>query len=360
MCAPHPRRGHGKAGLASRLLLALVLSALIAAPLSAQTVPQEAEAAGTTPGASDALRRELDQTRAENQVLNAQLDEAKAQLARLRSDRDALHGRVTEMGGRLKQAEQARTEIETRLQAAALETERLKGELERQLQHGQAEGARLSSENQDLRMQLDTTRKEVAELRSLRDGLGRRMRELESGFQRLEQASAEAKQRLSATALEAKRLEQDLAHSIEANRALEQRLAAMEHTLGEREREIASIRGRLPASEGGSVTAEQAKTAAATAAQGLRTALQDAAGHRDPASRHAVREAANRLHHSQFLVARTVGARSIYRVRPGDTLAVVSQRFYGDANRWSRIFEANEHVLEDPDRLIPGMTLVIP
>ena len=92
----------------------------------------------------------------------------------------------------------------------------------------------------------------------------------------------------------------------------------------------------------------------------MREALQAAARSDSPEVRSAVREAEHRLHRSQFFVARIVNARGVYRVRPRDSLALVSQRFYGDGNRWLGIFEANEQVLEDPNRLIPGMTLVIP
>ena len=52
--------------------------------------------------------------------------------------------------------------------------------------------------------------------------------------------------------------------------------------------------------------------------------------------------------------------RALYQVRPGDNLAAISLRFYGHADQWRAIFEANRALLDDPDRLTPGMTLVIP
>ena len=51
---------------------------------------------------------------------------------------------------------------------------------------------------------------------------------------------------------------------------------------------------------------------------------------------------------------------TLYRVRPSDNLASISLRFYGRVDQWRAIFEANRHLLDDPDRLTPGMTLVIP
>jgi len=39
---------------------------------------------------------------------------------------------------------------------------------------------------------------------------------------------------------------------------------------------------------------------------------------------------------------------------------MVAGRFYGKGNRWTTIYEANRHVLDNPDRLVAGITLVVP
>ncbi len=49
-----------------------------------------------------------------------------------------------------------------------------------------------------------------------------------------------------------------------------------------------------------------------------------------------------------------------YTVVKGDTLSRIAKQFYGDANKWKRIFEANKDVLKDPDRIFPGQVLKIP
>ena len=49
-----------------------------------------------------------------------------------------------------------------------------------------------------------------------------------------------------------------------------------------------------------------------------------------------------------------------YTVKPGDTLSKISREFYGDANQYTRIFEANRNVLSDPNQIDVGQTLVIP
>ncbi len=50
----------------------------------------------------------------------------------------------------------------------------------------------------------------------------------------------------------------------------------------------------------------------------------------------------------------------LYEVRSADTLSRISERVYGDASLWERIFEANRDLLAAPDALSPGMSLVIP
>lgn len=49
-----------------------------------------------------------------------------------------------------------------------------------------------------------------------------------------------------------------------------------------------------------------------------------------------------------------------YTVRPGDTLSAISKAMYGSANNDLIIFEANKPMLEHPDRIYPGQTLIIP
>jgi len=49
-----------------------------------------------------------------------------------------------------------------------------------------------------------------------------------------------------------------------------------------------------------------------------------------------------------------------YTVKPGDSLTKISQEFYGHANQYMKIFEANKDKLADPDKVRAGMQLVIP
>ena len=47
-------------------------------------------------------------------------------------------------------------------------------------------------------------------------------------------------------------------------------------------------------------------------------------------------------------------------VAKGDTLSAISKKFYGDANKYNAIFEANKPMLTHPDKIYPGQKLRIP
>jgi len=44
----------------------------------------------------------------------------------------------------------------------------------------------------------------------------------------------------------------------------------------------------------------------------------------------------------------------------GDTLSALAKRYYGDASKYNRIFEANRDQLNDPDKIRVGQKLKIP
>ena len=53
-------------------------------------------------------------------------------------------------------------------------------------------------------------------------------------------------------------------------------------------------------------------------------------------------------------------AAKIYVVIAGDSLSKIAKREYGNASEWKRIYEANQDVLKDPDKIFPGQKLKIP
>lgn len=51
---------------------------------------------------------------------------------------------------------------------------------------------------------------------------------------------------------------------------------------------------------------------------------------------------------------------TFYTVQKGDTLSGIAKKFYGDAGKYTVIFEANRPLLKDPNLIYPGQALRIP
>ena len=49
-----------------------------------------------------------------------------------------------------------------------------------------------------------------------------------------------------------------------------------------------------------------------------------------------------------------------YTVQAGDSLSKISKEFYGNANQYMRIFDANRDKLADPDKIKAGTELKVP
>ena len=51
---------------------------------------------------------------------------------------------------------------------------------------------------------------------------------------------------------------------------------------------------------------------------------------------------------------------STYIIKSGDSLSKIAKKFYGRANDWQKIFEANKDKIKDPDLIYPGQQINIP
>lgn len=49
-----------------------------------------------------------------------------------------------------------------------------------------------------------------------------------------------------------------------------------------------------------------------------------------------------------------------YTVQKGDTLSEIAKKYYGDANKWRTIYNANKSKISDPKKLKVGTKLIIP
>ena len=50
----------------------------------------------------------------------------------------------------------------------------------------------------------------------------------------------------------------------------------------------------------------------------------------------------------------------VYEVASGDTLSKIAKKFYGEAGKYMKMFEANKYQLKDPDKISVGQKLKIP
>jgi nucleoid-associated protein YgaU len=62
----------------------------------------------------------------------------------------------------------------------------------------------------------------------------------------------------------------------------------------------------------------------------------------------------------QIAVAEPEAESQYHRVEKGDTLSKIAKHYYGDPMKYPQIFEANQPMLTDPDKIYPGQILRIP
>ena len=49
-----------------------------------------------------------------------------------------------------------------------------------------------------------------------------------------------------------------------------------------------------------------------------------------------------------------------YEIKKGDTLWKVAKEFYGNGNKYTKIFDANKEVIKDANLIFPGQKIRIP
>jgi len=58
--------------------------------------------------------------------------------------------------------------------------------------------------------------------------------------------------------------------------------------------------------------------------------------------------------------AEKIQTQKFHIVRQGETLSNISHKYYGSANKWRMILDANRDVVKDANKLRPGIKLIIP
>ena len=63
---------------------------------------------------------------------------------------------------------------------------------------------------------------------------------------------------------------------------------------------------------------------------------------------------------NQMEVNEPIPEAQYHTVEKGEWLSKIAKKYYGDANKYNVIFEANKPMLKDPDLIYPGQVLRIP
>jgi nucleoid-associated protein YgaU len=49
-----------------------------------------------------------------------------------------------------------------------------------------------------------------------------------------------------------------------------------------------------------------------------------------------------------------------YTIKSGDSLSKIAKQYYGNANDWQKIYQANKSKIKDPNLILPGQEIIIP
>jgi nucleoid-associated protein YgaU len=292
-------------------------------------------------------------TREENVALSADNQELKAALSRSEELAGDLEQRMSLLeethAGALAAMEKLRADksvLDGEITAKREAVENLSADLE-------AERATVG----ELRMALSGEKEALAESRTALGQERQNAGELEARLAKVEQSAAEDAEELRRQ-VEASGAERDLLQGALTESKTE--CDSLRGQLEDAKADLTEVAERLPVSSGGTRTDEQIRNEAAERLADLK-AHQRQQGRMN---RGEWRLKRSRLEAdvlvSQLQLAESTGARGVYRVQQDDTLAGISRDFYGKSSAWSRIYEANRHMLKSPDRVFPGATLIVP
>jgi len=281
-------------------------------------------------------------------------NEASAQLRKAEQAAQRDHAENSELQARLGKTEKALGEANDQASMLARDLRKAREETSRCLQQIDEHDRRLTEGAQALeagRQAMAQLQAELQQVRSeseaLRSKVGERDQRLTEGAQALETGRQAIVQ-----------LQAELQQVRSEGEGLRQEIARLQANVAATAQQLAETRALLPLRQGGTVTPDALRDIAHASALRLEMARQELI--HDPTARATYEAIVAQLAQEQLRLANAIAARGVYQVRSGDTLARVAARLYGGSDRWSEIYQANRHVLDDADRLLPDVTLVVP
>jgi len=325
------------------------------------TRAKQSEAAST---ASDGA---LAQSRARVAEMEDALQDAGQRNATLAADKDRLQAEVQRLQDELAATREALSRSGLRIERLTGERDALSAERNRAIQA--AREAEQGLDEAKARTVEMAAFEQVAEWRSARDADQERLRKSFEALRQEMQGQRQAWETKLASLAEIAAVREALARSsAEAQRLAErergqtEELNALRAQASELKAQLLETRARLAPEEGGDADLGTVRARAADLGSAYKVVYAESSGARpvEATAEPALERVSRDLFDEQSLLARLVDASSVYTVRPLDSLSLIAQRVYGRYERWPDIYRANDHLIEDPDRLLPGMVLVIP
>jgi len=268
------------------------------------------------------------------------------------------------------QPEELPTRIQTRLREAEQSRDILIGEkdrLEKLLIDEQ--GARskteealtvIQMERDRAREALSQTKRGLMEAEATLSGFRSELGKTNQILQQHRDALGKTKNALIDITADRDRLAAELRQSQDEQVRMSVQLDQIKSTAGGLKNEMVDLRARLPGALGGGASLDTLEREAGKSAAELRK-IRDEIRRDSGKSVSGQGDAAiSALRNWQLLIASETQSSGVYRLQPGDTLGKTAQRFYGTGRKWRLVYEANQHILDNPDRVIPDLTLVIP
>jgi len=295
---------------------------------STAPIPDSKTAVDETTQISQTARTEPDQREEELIQIQTRLREAEQSLNNLVGERDRLEKQLIDEQG-------ARSKTEEALSVTQMERDRARDALSQTktgLMEAEASLSRLRSE-------LDKIKET---LQQYRDTLG------------------ETKNALIDITAERDRLRAELKQSQDEQVRMSVQLDQIKSTAGGLKNEMVDLQARLPKTLGGGASLETLEREAEKSAGELRKIHDEMRRDSEKSMSEQRDSAVSALRNWQLLIASATQASGVYQLQRGDTLGKAAQRFYGTNRKWRLVYEANRHILDNPNRVIPHLTLIIP